>query len=130
MAEALDPVGNISLILQVTILFLLVLGLPFVKGLGSKKNFLRHGYLTALAVALHTILIFVVMVPALLGELSEIPEIGLLDVVNVWSHVILGTIAEALGVLLVVAWLRKPPSAMACSRWKKWMLPTFPYGNS
>jgi hypothetical protein len=54
MAAPFDPLGNVVLSLQIVILFLLILGLPFVKGKDSKKNLTRHGYLTALALALHT----------------------------------------------------------------------------
>lgn len=125
MATALDPVGNVTLVLQVTILFLLILGLPFVKGEGSKKNLTRHGYLTALAVALHTVLIFVVMVPSFVRGFSELGGQSIVDIANIWSHVVLGTVAEALGVFLIAAWLYKPPSMLACSRWKKLMMPTF-----
>jgi hypothetical protein len=125
LATALDPVGNVTLVLQVTILFLLILGLPFVKGEGSKKNLTRHGYLTALAVALHTVLIFVVMVPSFVRGFSELGGQSIVDIANIWSHVVLGTVAEALGVFLIAAWLYKPPSMLACSRWKKLMMPTF-----
>jgi hypothetical protein len=122
---ALDPVGNVSLILQITILFLLILGLPFVRGAGSKKNFVRHGYSTALALVLHFILIFVVMVPSFLDGFGEISELSLLDSFNVISHVVLGVAAAVMGAALVIAWLSKGPSTVACARWKKWMTPTF-----
>ncbi len=122
---ALDPVGNVALALQIVILFLLILGLPFVKGLSSKKNLKRHGYSTALAVVLHTVLVFVIMVPSFASGLEEIGELSFLDALNVWSHAVLGTLAEVLGVFLVVEWLRKGPSMMACARWRRWMLPTF-----
>ena len=94
MAVPLDPAGNISLILQVVILFLLVLGLPFVKGLGGKKNLLIHGYLTVLALVLHTVLIFIVMIPSFSSGFGELGELSVLNAFNVWSHVVLGTVAE------------------------------------
>ena len=75
----LDLVGNVSLVLQVVILFLLILGLPFVKGLGVKKNLLKHGYLTILALITHSVLIFIVMIPVFsssIGDFSERPEIA------------------------------------------------------
>jgi hypothetical protein len=37
MAVPLDPLGNTVLSLQIVILFLLIIGLPFVKGRDSKK---------------------------------------------------------------------------------------------
>ena len=36
----LDPMGNISLILQVVILFVLILGLPFARGQKTKRTLL------------------------------------------------------------------------------------------
>jgi hypothetical protein len=41
MSLQFDP-GDASLVLYVVIFFLLLLGLPFVKGIGAKKNFLIH----------------------------------------------------------------------------------------
>jgi hypothetical protein len=51
--------GNITLTLSVVAVFLLVLGLPLVRGgLNTKKNLQRHGVLTVIALALQAILIF------------------------------------------------------------------------
>ena len=121
----IDPVGNTSLILQVAILFLLILGLPFVKGENSKKSLMRHGYFTVAAVVLHTVLIFLVMVPVFASGVMGLEATGLLDLANVWLHVVLGTVAEVLGIVIVATWLRYNPSEMRCARLKKWMLPTF-----
>ena len=125
MTVPLDPVGNISLILQVVILFLLVLGLPFARGFGGKKNLMLHGYLTILALVLHTILIFIVMIPSFSSGLGELADLSLLEAFNVWSHVILGTIAEILGFIVVVFWVSKSPAKMACGLMKALMLPLF-----
>jgi len=125
MSVPLDPAGNISLVLQVVILFLLVLGLPFARGFGGKKNLMLHGYLTILALILHTVLIFVVMIPSFSSGLGELGELSSLDAFNVWSHVILGTISEILGFIVVVFWVSKSPSKMTCVRMKRLMLPLF-----
>ena len=125
MSVPLDPAGNISLVLQVVILFLLVLGLPFAKGFVGKKNLMIHGYLTILSLILHTILIFIVMIPSFSSGLGELGELSLLDAFNVWSHVILGTISEILGFIVVVFWVSKSPSKMTCVRMKRLMLPLF-----
>jgi hypothetical protein len=122
---ALDPVGNVSLILQVVILFLLIMGLPLVRGANrgpdAKKNFMRHGYLTVLALLLNTVLIFTVMVPSFAKGLGELGGLSFLDSFNVWSHVVLGTIAEALAIIIIVPWLYKHSSTMTCAKLKKWM---------
>jgi hypothetical protein len=125
LAAALDPVGNVSLILQIVILFLLILGLPFVRGQSSVKNFIMHGYSTLAALILHTILIFLVMIPSFAEEIGEINGLSMLASFTVWSHAVLGTTAEIMGIIIVVAWVRKGPSKMACAAWKKWMLLTF-----
>ena len=61
---ALDLAGNISLILSIISLFLLVLGVPLVRNLKSAENFRRHGYLTIVALAIETILVFIIMIPS------------------------------------------------------------------
>ena len=121
----LDPIGNISLILQIVILFLLILGLPFFRGQKDQKNITWHGYCTVAALVLHTILIFLVMIPTFTGGLGELGELSLLNLFTVWSHIVLGTAAEVLGVIIIAFWLGKGPKKMACWKLKKWMLPTF-----
>lgn len=125
MGVPLDPVGNMVLSLQIVILFLLILGLPFVKGKDSKKNVTRHGYLTALALILHTVLILVVMIPSFTTNFQAIGELSILESVDVWSHAVLGTAAEISGVVLVVGWMFKSPSKMTCAKRKAWMMPVF-----
>jgi len=125
MAVPLDPLGNAVLSLQVVILFLLILGLPFVKGRDSKKNVKRHGYLTALALLLHTVLILLVMIPSFDTNLGIISNLSILGSIDLWSHVILGTTAEISGVILVGSWLYKSPSKMSCAKNKRWMMPIF-----
>jgi hypothetical protein len=125
LAMPLDPVGNVSLSLQIVILFLLVSGIPLVRGQNSRRNLIRHGYSTALALVLHTILILIVMIPTLIGGVSEFAGLSLFYAITVWSHAVLGTTAEVLAIILVASWLRQGPSRMMCATWKKWMMPTF-----
>ena len=120
----LDFIGNLSLALQIIILFLLVIGLPFVRRKKNNKNLIIHGYLTVLALLLHTFLIILVMIPTFSDGLSAFGDLSLLNAITVWSHAILGTAAEILGVIIITYWLAKKPSKMACARLKKWMLPT------
>ena len=125
MPMPLDPVGNVSFILQVVILFLLILGLPLARGVGGKKNLMRHGYLTVLALILHTLLVFIVMIPSFSNGLGELSGLSFFYAFTVWSHAILGTAAEILGIIVVGFWFSKPLSNMACARTKKIMLPLF-----
>lgn len=121
----LDPVGNISLTLQIVILFLLILGLPFFRGTSNAKNLILHGYLTIIALVLHTLLIFSVMVPTFTNGLGELGGLSLFDSVTVWSHIILGIAAETGGIILVSLWISKGPSKLACYRQRGWMMPVF-----
>jgi hypothetical protein len=123
MSVPLDPVGNISFVLQIVILFLLILGLPFVKGIGTKKNFMSHGYLTVLALVLHTVLIVIVMLPTFSSGFSDIGELSLFESFTVWSHAVLGTAAEVAGIVIVGFWFSKPLKNMACFKAKKLMMP-------
>ena len=120
-----DPVGNTVLSLQIVILFLLILGLPLVKGRDSKRNVARHGYLTALALVLHSVLIFIIMVPSFNTNFGTISNLSVLQSIDVWSHIILGTLAEVSGIILVGLWMFKSPSKMTCARRKRWMMPIF-----
>jgi len=125
MSVPLDPVGSTELSLQIVILFLLVLGLPFVKGRDSKRNVTRHGYLTTLALVLHTVLILIVMIPSFNTNFEAIGNLSILESIAIWSHAILGTTAEAFGVILVGFWMFRSPSKATCARRKKWMMPLF-----
>ncbi len=125
MMAPLDPVGNVSLILQITILFLLILGLPLTRTERNRKNLMRHGYLTVAALILHTILIFVVMIPSFTGGIPELGDLDFFSAVTVYSHIILGTLAEILGIVVIGFWFSKPLQNMACAKLKKIMLPLF-----
>jgi len=122
---ALDPVGNVSFALQIVILFLLVLGLPFFRGGAKEKNWIWHGYSTVAALVLHTILIFIVMVPSFASGLDELSGVSAFDSVTVWSHIVLGTTAEVLGIIIVALWLAKGPKKLGCYRYRRWMAPLF-----
>ncbi len=125
MAVPLDPLGNVTLSLQIVILFLLIIGLPLIRGRNDPKNIKRHGYLTALALLLHTILIFLVMIPSFDTNLQVLNTLSISGSILVWSHVILGALAEIAGIILVAPWLYRSPSKMTCAKYKKWMTPVF-----
>jgi hypothetical protein len=125
MSVELDPIGNVSLVLQIVILFLLILGLPFVKGIGTKKNFITHGYLTVVALVLHSVLIVMVMLPSFFSGFSELGDLSLFNSVTVWSHAVLGTVAEIAGIIIIGFWFSKPLKSLACFKVKKLMLPVF-----
>jgi hypothetical protein len=122
MSLPFDP-GDASLVLQVAVFFLLILGLPFVKGIGTKKNFIIHGYLTVFALILHIIGTLIVMIPSFGSGFAGLSEISFFSSFIFWPHVILGTVAPILGFIVVGFWVSKPLSNMACLKMKKMMMP-------
>jgi hypothetical protein len=115
--------GYVSLGLQVVIFFLLILGLPLISGTWNKKNLMRHGYLTVVALVLHASFTIVLMIPKIYSGFGAPNGLSFPDSLAVWSHAILGTAAIILGFIIVGFWLSKPLSNMACLRTKKIMLP-------
>ena len=92
-ALTLDPLGNVSFVIQIIVLFLLILGLPLSKGSTNAKNLIRHGYSTLAALILHTAAILIVMIPGLVNGVNEFATMSFVASVTVWSHVVLGTLA-------------------------------------
>jgi hypothetical protein len=118
--------GTISLVLQIAILFLLIFGLSIVKGVRtSKKNLRIHGYLTILALAIHTILTFFIMIPTHFAELEKLGEVSFFSFSIVWSYVLFGSLVLILGSRVVWSWVSKPLNDLACLRMQKMMLPIF-----
>jgi hypothetical protein len=120
----LDLMGNITLTLSVVILFLLVLGLPLVRGINNKKNLTRHGYLTIVALVVQTILVFIVMLPSTFKSPEAILALTPLYSLNSWSHFVLGAVAEVSGLWFILLWLVYSVSNMRCVTAKKYMMPS------
>ena len=121
----LDLAGNVSLTLSIASLFLLIAWLPRVRNLKSAENFRRHGYLTIVALAIETILVFIVMIPSFTDSFGDILLLSPLYAFDTWLHVGLGVLAEVAGFVYVVMWLAFSPSKMKCLRFKRYMMPTF-----
>jgi hypothetical protein len=92
-------------------------------GTWNKKNLVRHGYLTVIALVLHTSFTIVLMIPTIYSGFGALNGLSFLDSLAMWSHTILGTAAIILGFIIVGFWLSKPLSNTACLRTKKIMLP-------
>jgi len=107
------------------IFLLLILGLPFVKGIGNKKNFAIHGYLTILALVLHIFLIFVIMIPSVGGGFRILVGLPVFYAFLFWVHVAFGTVAAVLGFVVIGFWVSRPLSKMGCMRIRKAMIPLF-----
>lgn len=110
-------VATTSFVLQIAVLMLL-LGSLTLKG---KKKFREHGITMLIAVVLHTISIFAVMVPSF-GAITS-GGFSAVTAAVTYVHGISGIIAEAFGVWIVVSW-RLRTSLQYCIAKKKLMLIT------
>jgi hypothetical protein len=106
-----------SLASQITVLFLLF-GSVWLK---TRKRFRQHGVTMLIAVVIHTISIFAIMIPSF----TVISTVGF--PVTIWTlaavHGAMGTAAEALALWIVVSW-RLRTSIQYCAPKKKLMLLT------
>jgi uncharacterized membrane protein YozB (DUF420 family) len=110
----------VNLLLQLAILVLLILAF-FYK---SRQSYPKHGATMGIAVTLHTILIFAIMVPSfasLVGSLGNLPTTSMLVIL---LHAVLGSLVELLGLYLVLAWALNRWNVTVCHGNKRFMKPT------
>ena len=109
---------DINLVLQVVMLIIIVVGLVY----KSKRKFKIHGGLMGIAVILHLISLFAVMLPSFNDGYdyftTATSELG---VQTIWIHAVPGAIALILGTVLVAAWALRPSNIASCSRRKRIM---------
>lgn len=109
-----------NLLLQLAILVVLILAVFF----KSRKSYLRHGATMAIAVTLHTILIFAVMVPSFASLMGSVGNLLATSTLVILSHAVLGSLVELLGLYLVLAWALNRWNVKVCFGNKRFMKPT------
>lgn len=110
--------SDVDLLVQLAILVVLVLGFSFKR----RGVYLKHGETMGIAVALHTFTIFAIMMPSLLALTDSFEN--LLAELVIFSHAVLGSLVELLGLYLVVAWVSHHQEVKVCLGNKKFMKPT------
>jgi uncharacterized membrane protein YozB (DUF420 family) len=85
---------------------------------------MKHGIIMGLAVALHTISIFVAMVPSLTASAGLFAN--LLDqlALVILPHAVLGSLVEILGICLLSIWILNRRDPKACFKNRKAMRTT------
>ena len=121
--EPLDHSRHFILALSVVIFFLLVLGLPLIRGMNTKKNLIRHGILATTGLALQTVFVLVAMIPVLPEISTKILTLEPTYAFNTWLHIFAGSAAIVSGIVYSGLWLAAY-SEIRCIRAKKFMLPT------
>ncbi|MGQ9565092.1 MAG: DUF420 domain-containing protein [Candidatus Bathyarchaeales archaeon] len=92
--------ADVSLILQFVVLLFIFLAMKMEK----KQNYKSHGWLMTVAVALHTVTIFVVMLPSLQSMRGIFENVYDRFALVAIIHSIFGSVAEILGLFLVGSW--------------------------
>jgi hypothetical protein len=113
---------DITFLSQIGILLFLVVGYKFIKD----RKLKTHGLIMTAAIAVHSITIFLVMVPSFITYLDVLTRtsfspIGIITLI----HVITGILTEILGIFLIVQWRFRPPPKMTCVKRKWLMTPLF-----
>lgn len=114
-------IATTSLTIEIIVLFLLLYGYM----LKRQLKFRRHGITMAVAVVLHLIMIFAIMIPSFVLAVFPdfiVPNVsGMISVVSV-IHVVAGALAVSLGVWLVASW--RFQDLKGCFTKKRFMLLT------
>lgn len=104
--------GTVNIFAQFGILAALLIGIMYVKRL----RYGLHGYLTFFAVALNILSVVLVMLPSMVGILSGASLSTFTVIVGI--HSVLGLVALAVGMYIVLVWrFRKPGVSCFRLRW-------------
>jgi hypothetical protein len=122
---ALDFTGNVVSIVQITALILLTIGVYPYRIRTKNRNLIIHGFLSILALALNLTTVFYVMIPVLATKSALISKLPILQAAIVGLHFTLGTVAIALGFVIIISWITHPLGELGCAKTWRLMIPTF-----
>jgi hypothetical protein len=122
---ALDFTGNLVSIVQITALILLTIGVYPYRIRTKNRNLIMHGFLIILALGLNLTTVFYVMIPVLATKSALISKLPILQSAIVGLHFTLGTVAIALGFVIIISWVTHPLGELGCSKTWRLMIPTF-----
>jgi hypothetical protein len=81
-----------------------------------------HGLIMTSSVLLHTLTIFLVMIPSFVLYFDVLLKRTFsFGVIITWIHTIVGIVVEVLGIILVLQWKFRSLSKMTCAK-RKWMM--------
>lgn len=102
--------ADVNLLLQVAILLILTMSLGF----KFRHNYMKHGIIMGLAVVLHTISIFVVMMPSLIASKGLFANLLNSLALVMLPHAVVGGLVEILAVYLLSVWALNRGVSKAC----------------
>jgi len=109
--------SDVNLLFQLAILAVLIISML----LKFRHKYPAHGAMMGTAVALHTISIFVIMVPSFVDITRVFGSLMILVDLAIISHAILGSAVEAIGVYLVISWTLRRWNTKFCFENKRLM---------
>jgi uncharacterized membrane protein YozB (DUF420 family) len=112
--------SDVNLLLQLANLVILILAVFF----WSRHSISKHGATMGIAVTLHTVSIFAVMVPSLAANSGFFENMLAPFSLALLSHAVLGSLVELLGLYLVAAWALNHWNEKVCFGNKRFMKPT------
>jgi plastocyanin/uncharacterized membrane protein YozB (DUF420 family) len=114
--------ADLNLVLQVLMGLALLLGWR----LARRQNFRAHGFCQSAVMILNLVLIVMIMLPAFGRQVQPKIPAGLNDAYYLASaiHAGLGTLAEMLGLYVVLVATKLLPEAVRFQNWKRWMKTT------
>jgi uncharacterized membrane protein YozB (DUF420 family) len=112
--------SDVNLLFQLAISVVLI-GSVFFK---FRRSYSRHGATMAIAVILHTVSVFFLMVPSFTASAGLFENLLAPLALVILLHAVLGSLVELLGVYLVLAWVLRRGSLEVCFNNKRVMGPT------
>jgi uncharacterized membrane protein YozB (DUF420 family) len=112
--------ADVNLLFQLAILTVLI-GSVFFKSRGSYS---KHGITMGIAVALHTVSIFLIMLPSLEALTGLFENLLAPLTLVVLLHAVLGSLVELFGIYLILVWALHQEDVKVCFKNKKKMNPT------
>lgn len=111
-------IADINLLFQIAVFIFLVGGVSIAK---LRRGFAKHGAVMGIAVFLNTVSIAVVMIPSSLTFRGLFSAPFTRPALAIVTHIVIGTLAEILGVWLVITWAFRRREIKACARKKNAM---------
>jgi hypothetical protein len=115
--------ADIIFVIQVSIFFMLILGLSLARGTSNKKNLIRHVCLTVFALGFQSIWVSTLWLYLSVNGFYPLYGFPILNSTVIFSQLIFGTEAIVLCFIVFGLWLYKPLGKMNSYSAKRIMLP-------
>jgi uncharacterized membrane protein YozB (DUF420 family) len=112
--------ADVNLLFQLSILVVLI-GSVYFK---LRRSYSKHGATMAIAVTLHTVSIFSIMLPSLTAIIGMLGTFPFSTASAVLIHAVLGSLVELFGIYLVATWVLHHDDVKVCFKNRRIMKPT------